>query len=64
MHEEFKEKSFDVPHLDDDNFMSEVICFCFEKESMMAGIPGIRTAGGSSKGEKGEVGFKGKVWSL
>lgn len=31
---------------------------------MMAGIPGIRTAGGSSKGEKGEVGMKGKSRQL
>lgn len=31
------------------------------KESMMSGIPGIRTAGGSQKGEKGEVGPKGKL---
>lgn len=33
------------------------------QESMIAGIPGIRAAGGSSKGEKGEVGTKGKLVS-
>lgn len=29
---------------------------------MIAGIPGIRTAGGSQKGEKGEFGPKGKTF--
>lgn len=34
--------------------------FC-KQESMMAGMPGIRPAGGSSqKGEKGEFGSKGE----
>lgn len=29
---------------------------------MMAGIQGIRASGGASKGEKGEVGMKGKLF--